>query len=182
MTTYIPVHNNTSNTCTNYNLPHLNSVQECFDSSSIRQVVRDDLFFLTLIFDIHNLRRSTCLTEKTPVEEISRTDNYHSLEQSFLRHHGKKDGSIWEAFKEMANLICRWSIRDSFVQVNRINHSLKFSVLITGNITVNVTKFFEEQDDIVFFSLFHEKELLVSDSSTLDELSRKILQIESQDE
>lgn len=113
--------------------------------------------------------------------EIKSKNNFQVLEQSFLKHHGTKTGKAWGAFREMANIICRWNPRDSFVQVNRKTKSLKFSLLLGNNISLNVTYYFEEQDDTVFFSLFHEKELLVSDSSTMDELNRKIHQIEKQD-
>ena len=113
--------------------------------------------------------------------EIKSKNNFLFLKQSYLRHHGTKAGKDWEAFKEMANVICRWNFRESFVQVNRKTQSLKFSLVMDNNVTLNVTKYFEEDEHSVFFSLFHEEELLVSDSLSLDELSKKITLINRND-
>ena len=114
-------------------------------------------------------------------DEIKNSQKFHTLEESFLRHHGSKHDVSWTFFKEMANVISKWSFRDCFVQVNTIGKSIKFSVVLESNIKVNATRYFEDEEEMVFYSIFLNKELLVAESSSLQKLSKKIMQIDKKD-
>ena len=137
-----------------------------------------DRIYMSLIQNVTNIFRFNSIYQQTTKKERRSHHLYIELKKSFLRHHGEVASAIAKSnFQTIANGISDWPIRESFVQYNRRNCEIKFSVILDNNLQINISKFDKDDHQDVFFSIFHNREFLVADIASLAKLNFKISQV-----
>lgn len=135
-------------------------------------------FYHNLVQNVTNIFRFNSISAQVSTKEKRSHRLFLELRDSFVRHHGDVASTIAKAnFKIIANGISDWPIRESFVQYNRRICEIKFSVILDNNLQINISKFDKDNHQDVIFSIFHDRELLVTDISSLDKLNYKINQV-----
>lgn len=135
-------------------------------------------FYHNLVQNVTNIFRFNSISAQVSTKEKRCQRLFLELKDSFIRHHGEAASTIAKAnFKIIANVISDWPIRESFVQYNRRNCEIKFSVILDNNLQINISKFDKDDYQDVIFSIFHGRELLVTDIISLAKLNFKINQV-----
>ncbi len=124
--------------------------------------------------------RSKGLGDSVNPEFVQMGVNYDNFTTSFLQHDGlslpqeyKKD------FEWMANTLSALPLRDSLVQYSEVDNMIDFLLVLNDGMRLSVGKFTDEDDakEMVEFSLYNKRKLLLSGEIKLDDLVRKIKQI-----
>ena len=151
-----------------------------YDNRNSSHSKRDDIdkMYNSFIQNVTNIFRFNSISAQVSTKEKRSHRLFLELRDSFVRHHGDAASTIAKAnFKIIANGISDWPIRESYVQYNRRICEIKFSVILDNNLLINISKFDKDDHQDVIFSIFHDRELLVTDISSLDKLNYKINQV-----
>ena len=82
-------------------------------------------------------------------------------------------------FEWMANILSSLPLKDSLVQYSQFDNMIDFLIVLNDGIKLSVGKFTDEDavDEVVEFSLYDKRVLLLSGEMKLEELVKKIKQI-----
>jgi hypothetical protein len=106
--------------------------------------------------------------------------NYENFISSFEQHDGfSMPKEFVKDFEWMANILSSLPLKDSLVQYSQFDNMIDFLIVLNDGIKLSVGKFTDEDavDEVVEFSLYDKRVLLLSGEMKLEELVKKIKQI-----
>lgn len=118
--------------------------------------------------------------EKLNPDYIKRGQLYANFKESFARH----DGDLVpieasKVFERMAELLSELPVRESLVQYSCVDSMIDFLLVLNDGMRLSVGKFTDESDteEIVEFSVYNKRELLLSGETSIEQLVKKIRRI-----
>lgn len=118
--------------------------------------------------------------EQLNPEYVQRGQVYNQFITSFYQHGGDImpiDSS--KEFERMAELLSELPIRESLVQYSTADNMIDFLLVLNDGIRLSIGKFTDEDDieEIVEFSVYNKRELMLSGETSIEQLVKKIRRI-----
>lgn len=113
-------------------------------------------------------------------EYIKRGEIYDHFLVSFSQHGGDQmPVASSREFDRMAELLSELPIRESLVQYSTADNMIDFLLVLNDGIRLSIGKFTDEDDieEIVEFSVYNKRELMLSGETSVEQLVKKIRRI-----
>lgn len=118
--------------------------------------------------------------EKLNPEYIKRGQLYAHFLESFAQHDGKlMPVEASKEFEYIAELLSELPVRESLVQYSCADSMIDFLLVLNDGIRLSVGKFTDEDDidEIVEFSVYDNRKLILSGETTIEQLVKKLRRI-----
>lgn len=120
------------------------------------------------------------LSESVNPDFKRRREVYEAFTQSFLIHKGDRlPNSGMKEFEKIAEVLCTLPIKESLVQYSSIDKMIDFLIVLNDGIKLSIGKFMDEEDteDLVEFSIYNKKRIILSGETDIENFVAKILKI-----
>ncbi len=124
--------------------------------------------------------RSKGMESRINPEYIRMGANYENFISSFEQHDGlSMPKEFMKDFEWMANTLSSLPLKDSLVQYSQFDNMIDFLIVLNDGMKLSIGKFTDEDsvDEVVEFSLYNKRTLLLSGEMKLEDLVKKIKQI-----
>ena len=121
-----------------------------------------------------------CTTEQGMTKEMKDiAKRYSSLMQIFNKN-SPGDFSIVEVFENMANILCKIPFLSNVSYFNEDDESIDIRLKLNFGIYVSLSRFMDEEDDNVVFSIHRGTDLLVANEMPLCKLENNLCELLSE--
>lgn len=144
--------------------------------NSLQSGVGTDVCFSQENSKISFFRMNTKDLSMSP-QVMANNRRFSKLQKSFLSNlHGAVGDNI-STFRCMANVLCNIPFESVIASYNEYDESIDIKMSLSYNIHLSISRFVDDNDDYVVFSIHRNKRLLVSNEMHLNELDLKIVDL-----
>lgn len=145
-------------------------------TNNIQSGIGTDVCFSQENSKVSFFRMNTTDLSMSP-QVMANNRRFSKLQKSFLSNlHGADVDNI-RSFRDMANVLCNIPFNTVIASYNEYDESVDVKMSLSYNIHLSISKFVEDSDDSVVFSIHRNKRLLVSNEMHLNELESKIIDL-----
>lgn len=142
--------------------------------------IRKSLLKYTDMYDLPSSVMIKGDDERLNPQYIQRGQVYDRFITSFYQHGGDRmPFAATKEFERIAELLSELPIRESLVQYSTADNMIDFLLVLNDGIRLSIGKFTDEEDieEIVEFSVYNKRELMLSGETTIEQLVKKIRRI-----
>lgn len=110
-------------------------------------------------------------------EVMANNRRFSKLQKSFLSNlHGCSEYNM-RSFRDIANVLCNIPFESVMASYNEYDESIDIKMSLPYNIHLSISRFVDDNDDCVVFSIHRDKRLLVSNEMNLKDLELRMVDL-----
>lgn len=157
---------------------HIDPISTAFPNSiymnSLQSGIGTDVSFTQENSEVRFFRKNTMDLHMSP-EVMANNRRFSKLQRSFLSNlHGFALDKM-RIFRDIANVLCCIPFDSVIASFNEYDESIDIKMFLSYNIHLSISRFVDDSDDGVVFSIHRNKRLLVSNEMHINELESKVV-------